>query len=1719
VIPGEPSGVSRRFLGFDQPQPASRNRRLTPLGSPSSERFYGKSRARLPRSRVNWKDAPDVPMTPPSSQSKFTLDKIAASVLAPPERPDEIGRLGGYRVLSMLGKGGMGMVFRAEDPALRRIVALKIMLPEFAKRATAKDRFLREAQLAATLEHDHVVAIHHVGEDRGFPFIAMSFLKGMSLDDWLKHRRPLTMPQILRIGRETAQGLAAAHERGMIHRDIKPANLWLDGSARGRIKILDFGLARAEKEDIALTRSGQIVGTPQYMSPEQAAGDKLDARSDLFSLGIVLYRLCTGTQPFRGENVMAVLTTLAVHEPPAAIALNPEMPPALSELIEKLLRKKPGDRIGTANEVVDAIAKIERDRNQQRFGSGLIETHIAPDSKVDAEAVTRIAASPGFNAADSPDSFISDGDLVPDPEPEASAWGMRRLARSRPALFGGIAALVLGAVAIPLTLLPGRPSEVEAPPEKKSAPVAQIAPPPASPMPVEIARALDLPPVVAPPAPAAAQTTKVNLLPLVDPRRDAVAGNWQVTNDGLECEASEAARVRIPYRPVGEYDFRIVFTRRKGSKGVVQALSHAGSGFVWSMGAAGKWCGFEELVGKDAGAGLRVEASLENGERHESIVQVRENAVRAYLDKSLLFDYPTSYVDLRMPATWSLKDGSLLGVGSADGAVCFHEMEVIERSGPGSVVRPRDPGALIAAVQRESGSPLRPEVATGYRFDVLPLLEIGQDEVEGPWSIDKLGRLCAGEGKHVRIGIPYIPPAEYDLRTSFTRASGNDAVAQILVGGGRQFHLGLGAFQNSSALFDLVAGSGGSEENPTRVPRSLESGKRYESLVQVRKNRVSAYLDGAFVTGLKTDYGNVALSSSLTLKDARTLGLAALQSPVVFHRVEITEISGPGKFLHPDRPAVKAIETARVEPERKKPVEPRPPVESKPPAESRPPFAVAPFDAAKARELQQLWAAYLNRKVEETNSVGMRLRLIPPGEFTMGPAAEDGSKPHAVRLTRPFFIAACETSRGEYARVVPSSDVSDPLLPRGGVTWEDAAEFCRKLSERPEERAAGRRYRLPTEAEWECACRAGTTTLYHFGDKTDAKLANFKPSADAKPQLKPVASYPANAWGLHDMHGNVCEWVHDLYAADYFAVSPRNDPAGPAVGSERMVRGGGMGQQGFPGGSRAVHKAPDKKYADVGFRVVCEIDRPSSGPTELTPYAVLPFGGNLLWVAFSRDGKSLAACGAGKKVQIWETKNPIKLRGAIVEKTERNAACEFDPTGSVLYVGGDDGVLRAWNATTGALLGQFEGHTLRVSCVAVSDNGERMLSSSYDKTTRLWNPKDPSQPSVILPSAESAKSAAPTSHAAPVISCSIGSDWGVSASSDGTVQFWDLTKKAQHWTRKAHQGRIECVVFAPDRLSFATAGHDGHVRIWSRANALVHDFEIPGTKALGVAFSPEGQLLAVGTSDAKIRIFDVATGRTLAVGICPAEDVFAVAFSSDGKTLASAEVGGDRAVRLWDVSALRSSWRPLFDGKSLAGWAVHADKPEFASVTAIGGEPAIRLAGADTDTFLSPKWLCRDFDARIDFRLEPSESRSSGYVGIASLGGQAGLPFRFSSAAGSKFFSDRWRLELGLGEPRGGAIAAANSALPRVVPFPMAVLKPAGEWNRFELIRLDDAVAFRLNDRYLGAFTHLRAKIDGGERDFGRSFLSLYRTEGTVYFRRIEVREIHELPPDYATAP
>jgi serine/threonine protein kinase/Leucine-rich repeat (LRR) protein len=298
-----------------------------------------------------------------AAQSPASTAELAAR-LAPPQRPDEMGRLAHYRVLKVLGQGGMGVVFLAEDTRLGRTVALKTMKPEIAADPRHRQRFLREARAAAKVEDDHIVPIYDVGEERGVPWLAMPLLKGQSLDELLRRVKVLKPAQAARLGAQVARGLAAAHAAGLIHRDVKPANIWVEPEGGGRAKLLDFGLARddspqREPGQEQLTRSGALVGTPAFMAPEQAQGRPLDARADLFGLGCVLYRMVTGRLPFRGQGMIGTLFALVTETPPAAHEVSPDVPRPLSALIMNLLAKDRSDRPQSAAAVAAALEAMQ----------------------------------------------------------------------------------------------------------------------------------------------------------------------------------------------------------------------------------------------------------------------------------------------------------------------------------------------------------------------------------------------------------------------------------------------------------------------------------------------------------------------------------------------------------------------------------------------------------------------------------------------------------------------------------------------------------------------------------------------------------------------------------------------------------------------------------------------------------------------------------------------------------------------------------------------------------------------------------------------------------------------------------------------------------------------------------------------------------------------------------------------------------------------------------------------------------------------------------------------------------------------------------------------------------------------------------------------------------------------------------------------------------------
>jgi two-component system LytT family response regulator len=302
------------------------------------------------------------------------MDKNMADVLAPG------AQVGHYSVVSKLGQGGMGAVYLADDTTLDRRVALKILPPEFASDPERLQRFLQEAKLASALAHPNVATIYEIGQDNRLWFLAMEYVEGQPLDARIREG-PLKTSDLVAIGMEVADALDDAHSKAIVHRDIKPANLML--TRRGHVKVLDFGLAKLDsvpdRQDTQLmTSAGVVLGTVAYMSPEQALGRDVDYRTDIFSLGVVLYEMATGRLPFAGANTQETMARLLNSQPDAMARFNYEAPEELDRVVRKCLEKDRERRYQSARDLLVDLKNLERDSSAGRAAASVILPAGAP---------------------------------------------------------------------------------------------------------------------------------------------------------------------------------------------------------------------------------------------------------------------------------------------------------------------------------------------------------------------------------------------------------------------------------------------------------------------------------------------------------------------------------------------------------------------------------------------------------------------------------------------------------------------------------------------------------------------------------------------------------------------------------------------------------------------------------------------------------------------------------------------------------------------------------------------------------------------------------------------------------------------------------------------------------------------------------------------------------------------------------------------------------------------------------------------------------------------------------------------------------------------------------------------------------------------------------------------------------------------------------------------
>jgi len=1213
-------------------------------------------------------------------QPANVLNKELCDCLAPPQAADELGRLGPYRVLEVLGVGGMGVVFRAEDPQLARPVALKAMLPGLAASKSARERFLREARAAAAIKHDHIVAIYQVGEDRGVPFLAMELLEGEPLEDRLKRKGKLPLAEVLRIGREMADGLAAAHERGLIHRDIKPANVWLEGK-KGRVKILDFGLARAGTDEAHLTHPGAIVGTPAYMAPEQAQGKNVDPRSDLFSLGCVLYRMATGEAPFRGTDIFSTLMAVGTENPAPPVSLNFELPAELSDFIMQLLAKKPKERPESALAVTETLDRIARDEQPPRPptaaprqekakvptpGAGRRGRRIAvavlalallvPLGFWLSGIIVRVESKEGTLVIKTEDPSVS---VKVTPEGGATlTYGKdRREIHLKPGKYGIELAnakegLKLSTTQLAITSGENRIVEVfwekklDAPPAKTAtSPPDKTLPAPGSENWLvldgfdglgngkhivlvsgdEEYRSEEALPQLAKIL-AKHHGFKCTVLFAIDPKDGTIKPD-QVNNiPGLEAlKSADLMIIFTRFRDLPDDQMKYIADYLDSGKPVIglRTATHAfnvqaGKTYSkysfqskeWDGGFGHQvlgqtWTKHQGVIGKQSTRGILVKEQ----ENHPILRGIKDGDIWAFTD--------VYFATLPLPG-----DSKPLVLGQV-----LQGMQPTDKPLAGAKNDPMMPVAWVKTFTGASGKPARVFTTTmGASQDLLSegmrrLLvnaaywtvgledkitdkanvsivgeykphpfaiggfEIGHKPGDHAIFADGKGFVPLFNGKDltgwksfrgnietwsVKDGLLYtkgskagwlMTEKEYDnfeLRLEFkvsVNANSGVALRAPLTGEPADHGMEIQIIDDDGPVYKNPRPDQQTGSIYTLVPPSKRvtkpAGEWNQFRITCKGPRVMIELNGTQIVDANLDVLNEQHSKQHgkkhpgLLRDKGHLGLQSHTRQVEFRKIEIKEL--PPTKTEP-------LTTAKDKPDG--------------------PVVLPALGEKEAKKLQEEWAAKLKLPVEAENMLGMKLRLIPPGEG----------------VAKAFYLGNYEVTQGEWQEVMgynPSAYMDTSKFPVEQVSWYDSVEFCNKLSEREglkpyyeltvtkrsgkqiEEAdvkiLGGSGYHIPTCAEWEHGCRAGTKTKYHSGDNIEDLLeyAWIQGNSGGRPHA--VGEKKPNAFGLYDMHGNVYEWNENMltdantgtplrvhrggcfgYSANYYVVSARRG-AGPAI--------------------------------------------------------------------------------------------------------------------------------------------------------------------------------------------------------------------------------------------------------------------------------------------------------------------------------------------------------------------------------------------------------------------------------------------------------------------------------------------------------------------------------------------------------------------------------------------
>ena len=1087
--------------------------------------------------------------------------------------------LGDYALLDRLGQGGMGMVFKARHKRMKRTVALKILPPSATKTPAMVKRFAREVEAAANLEHPNIVMAHDAGEARGVHFLVMQLISGEDLAVLVRRKGPLPVGAAVDCVLQVAKGLQYAHDRGIIHRDIKPNNLLVDET--GTVKILDMGLARItvspspESEKEELTRTGATFGTVDFMAPEQAQDTKqADERSDIYSLGCTLFYLMTGRAMYPGGTAVQKIFAHAQGEIPSLSEFRPELSQELDVLFARMVAKGPEDRHQSMAEVIadlekhcggsqaSAAAALAGSAEQ---GEGLDWLEAVSSDHEDNLQAWLKSESPEASTGATPHIDTTGLAETVDHQPLQDthirdAVGHQRTtgrgeSRRRPSTAVIVASSVCGIAVLALLVVllwPGTRATLE---------VASVDPP-ASPVSTntrEVAHvSKDLPPQkILRPAEStlAGNAPKANEQQADEPKAETATAPTPEMPEPTALTKEHELAEEGPLPPAMKPDASGVMPQQTSKEDPTSSPEKTGPAQDDKP---------QEPVVATAPEPPKPKVSLSEGDvelaKQElakrltaDIRQAKETHAKATLAKKLL-------------------DGDTHDNSARQYAMLDQARELAIKAG--------DVTIALAAVGKmtktfEVGKPLEFETLD----DLNRYVRSSSDQREYLHAIVEFTRRAVQEDRFA------------EALQVLGRA---DSVARKCCGKGWRKRFAV-ACQELQAIAEERKGlekqAVSLQENPEDRQSSLAVGQFWCFFVREWERGLLLLAQGSDERIAKLAEADLAMSKEAAASDLADLAdrwwelaentkvktvMSACRSRAGYWYAKAEPSLGGVRKLEAARRIGEAAASDKD-------------ILSLLEACKAPPLAIAPFDAEQAKKHQETWADYLGVEVEVANSIGMKLVLIPPGEFRTGT--------YLARLTEPFYLGVYEVTQEEWQRVMGSNPSHFQLdvvgadtrrFPVESVSWSDAEEFCQRLSALRKRQKQEWTYRLPTDAEWEYACRSGTTTLFYYGDSLSLTEANYGGN-DGKGGLQRttvVGSYEPNAFGLFDMHGNVAEWLANWMNGRPYPEGRAQDPNYPSTGERRLCASGRWSSP--PLYSRSAARdplLPSQKPLNQGFRV------------------------------------------------------------------------------------------------------------------------------------------------------------------------------------------------------------------------------------------------------------------------------------------------------------------------------------------------------------------------------------------------------------------------------------------------------------------------------------------------------------------------------------------------------